>query len=90
MPPLHPSRVARGYAPELAAELAEHGRICMHRLVPTTRCSPARSVVQGTEHPGYNHRADPDNLDPWSRAPYELASYGGNGTVFQTGRNTCW
>ncbi len=73
-------------APEFAAELAEHGHIYMHRFRPTypmhmrppdaygARSVQAASVMGMIQN----------NLDPRvAQHPYELVTYGGNGSVFQ-------
>jgi urocanate hydratase len=74
------------YAPELAEELAQWGRIYMHRLRPDypmyarpiheypARCAQAAAIMHMIQN----------NLDPAvAQHPYELITYGGNGTVFQ-------
>jgi urocanate hydratase len=73
-------------APEFAAELAEHGHIYMHRFRPTypmrmrhpdaygARSTQAASIMGMIQN----------NLDPRvAQHPYELVTYGGNGSVFQ-------
>jgi urocanate hydratase len=73
-------------APEFAAELADLGRIYMHRFRPTyemmarpmaeypVRCSQAAAII----HMIHN------NLNTAiAQHPYELVTYGGNGAVFQ-------
>ncbi len=73
-------------APELAAELSQWGRIYMHRFRPTydmfarpleqypAQCEQAASIMLMIQN----------NLDPEvAQHPYELITYGGNGTVFQ-------
>lgn len=73
-------------APELAGELAEFGHIYMHRLRPSHAMYarpiehyPARSKqAAAIMHMIHN------NLDPAvAQHPYELVTYGGNGSVFQ-------
>ena len=72
-------------APELARELATRGRIYMYRYRPAeplralpidaypARCRQAAAIM---------HMID-NNLDPRvAQHPYELITYGGNGTVF--------
>jgi urocanate hydratase len=72
--------------PEFEAELAEHGRIYMHRLRPAyamharpidaypAKCKQAAAIMLMVQN----------NLDPAvAQHPYELVTYGGNGTVFQ-------
>ncbi len=73
-------------APEFAAELAEHGRIYMHRFRPTYDMT-ARPL---DEYPAETPQAAAimhmihNNLDPAvAQHPYELVTYGGNGAVFQ-------
>ncbi len=73
-------------APEFADELASHGRIYMHRFRPTydmharpidqypVQCAQAAGIMLMIQN----------NLDPAvAQHPYELITYGGNGTVFQ-------
>jgi len=72
--------------PEFEHELADFGRIYMHRLRPAyamharpldaypARCKQAAAIMLMTQN----------NLDPAvAQHPYELVTYGGNGTVFQ-------
>ena len=81
-----PAHLHAEYAPELARELLDFGRIYMHRLRPhydmvarPISQYPARSVhAAAIMHMIHN------NLDPAvAQHPYELVTYGGNGTVFQ-------
>ena len=73
-------------APEFAAELRERGRIYMYRYRPAyamrarpfgeypARCAQAAAIMHMIQN----------NLDPAvAQHPYELVTYGGNGTVFQ-------
>jgi urocanate hydratase len=73
-------------APEFAAELARYGRIYMLRFRPAyamfarpldqypARCPQAAAIMLMIQN----------NLDPAvAQHPYELITYGGNGTVFQ-------
>ncbi len=73
-------------APEFAAELAQYGRIYMLRYRPhyamkarahadyPARCAQAAAIMLMIQN----------NLDPAvAQHPYELITYGGNGTVFQ-------
>ncbi len=73
-------------APEFARELATDGRIYMRRYRPTyamharpidsypARCVQAAAIMHMIQN----------NLDPAvAQHPYELITYGGNGTVFQ-------
>src|SRR5690606_22862232 len=73
-------------APELANELDTLGRIYMHRLRPQYSMH-ARGI---DEYPARSRQAAAimlmiqNNLDPAvAQHPYELVTYGGNGTVFQ-------
>ncbi len=72
--------------PEFEAELEQYGRIYMHRLRPAyamharpidaypARCKQAAAIMLMIQN----------NLDPAvAQHPYELVTYGGNGTVFQ-------
>ncbi|MBN2358995.1 MAG: urocanate hydratase, partial [Deltaproteobacteria bacterium] len=73
-------------APEFAAELRQRGRIYMYRFRPAyemkarpigdypARCPQAAAIMLMIQN----------NLDPAvAQHPYELITYGGNGTVFQ-------
>jgi len=81
-----PARLHAGLAPEFARELAAAGRIYMHRFRPRyemrarpiddypARCRQAAAIMHMIQN----------NLDPAvAQHPYELITYGGNGTVFQ-------
>ncbi len=81
-----PTRMHEVLAPEFAAELARWGRIYMHRFRPSyamfarpldaypARCPQAAAIMVMIQN----------NLDPRvAQHPYELITYGGNGTVFQ-------
>ena len=81
-----PENMHKELAPEFAAELARWGRIYMHRFRPTyamharhideypARCRQAAAIMMMIQN----------NLDPAvAQHPYELVTYGGNGTVFQ-------
>ena len=81
-----PSNQHEVLAPEFAAELRGTGRIYMHRFRPgyamharpladyPARCAQAASIMLMIQN----------NLDPMvAQHPYELTTYGGNGTVFQ-------
>ncbi|HZN54766.1 MAG TPA: urocanate hydratase [Candidatus Polarisedimenticolaceae bacterium] len=79
--PLHPA-----LAPELARELLEDGRIYMRRFRPHY---PMHARPIG-DYPARSREAAAimlmiqNNLDPAvAQHPYELITYGGNGTVFQ-------
>ncbi|MCB9679695.1 MAG: urocanate hydratase [Alphaproteobacteria bacterium] len=74
------------YAPELARELREDGHIYMRRLRPTY---PMYARPIG-DYPAKSRQAAAiqlmvqNNLDPAvAQHPYELVTYGGNGSVFQ-------
>lgn len=73
-------------APEFAAELAQYGRIYMHRFRPTYAMH-ARGI---DEYPARSRQAAAimlmiqNNLDlKVAKHPHELITYGGNGAVFQ-------
>ena len=73
-------------APEFAKELTEHGRIYMYRFRPDYPVY-ARPI---DEYPHHSQQAQAimmmlqNNLDPQiAQHPYELITYGGNGSVFQ-------
>ena len=81
-----PAEMHAELAPEFAAELAERGRIYMYRFRPhyamharpidayPARCRQAAAIMHMIQN----------NLDPAvAQHPYELITYGGNGTVFQ-------
>ncbi len=81
-----PPHLHAAAAPEFAAELRRWGRIYMHRLRPSyamharplgdypARCGQAAAIMLMIQN----------NLDPAvAQHPYELITYGGNGTVFQ-------
>ncbi len=73
-------------APEFARELAEQGRIYMYRFRPHYAMR-ARSIdaypAQCKQAAAIMHMIH-NNLDPAvAQHPYELITYGGNGTVFQ-------
>jgi len=73
-------------APEFARELIEHGRIYMHRLRPTYAmyARPIDAYPAKTRHAAAMMHMIQNNLDPAvAQHPYELITYGGNGTVFQ-------
>jgi len=81
-----PENMHKELAPEFAQELARWGRIYMHRFRPTYRMH-ARPIE---EYPADSRQAAAimlmiqNNLDPAvAQHPYELITYGGNGTVFQ-------
>jgi len=81
-----PEKLHKDLAPEFAGELARWGRIYMHRFRPAyamharpigdypARCPQAAAIMLMIQN----------NLDPAvAQHPYELITYGGNGTVFQ-------
>jgi urocanate hydratase len=81
-----PAHLHDELAPEFARELQEFGRIYMHRLRPPYAMH-ARPLDQ---YPARSRQAAgimlmiQNNLDPAvAQHPYELVTYGGNGTVFQ-------
>ena len=81
-----PAKNHAAMAPELARELREDGRIYMRRLRPHYPMH-ARPI---SEYPALTSSAAAimlmiqNNLDPRvAQHPYELVTYGGNGTVFQ-------
>ncbi|MBI5532092.1 MAG: urocanate hydratase [Deltaproteobacteria bacterium] len=81
-----PATLHAALAPEFAQELATDGRIYMRRYRPRYRMY-ARPI---TEYPSRCTEAAAimmmitNNLDPAvAQHPYELVTYGGNGTVFQ-------
>ena len=79
-------------APEFSKELETYGRIYMYRFRPDYKIY-ARPI---NEYPHKCKQAAAimhmlcNNLDyAVAQHPHELITYGGNGAVFQTGRNTC-
>ncbi len=81
-----PMHMHEELAGEFAAELARWGRIYMHRFRPTYPMH-ARPI---DAYPARSRQAAAimvmiqNNLDPVvAQHPYELITYGGNGTVFQ-------
>jgi urocanate hydratase len=73
-------------APEFAAELARSGRIYMHRLRPAyaMHARPLDEYPARTPQAAAIMLMIQNNLDPAvAQHPYELITYGGNGTVFQ-------
>ncbi|HKQ61269.1 MAG TPA: urocanate hydratase [Candidatus Polarisedimenticolaceae bacterium] len=82
----HP-RLHAALAPEFAAELSRDGRIYMRRYRPADDALRARPL---DAYPARSRQAAAlmlmihNNLDPAvAQHPYELITYGGNGTVFQ-------
>jgi urocanate hydratase len=81
-----PAAWHRELAPEFARELAELGRIYMHRLRPAyaMRARPLGEYPARTRQAAAIMHMIQNNLDPAvAQHPYELITYGGNGTVFQ-------
>ena len=81
-----PKELHAELAAEFAQELAEFGRIYMHRYRPHSDMY-ARPIdeypAQSTQAAAIMHMIQ-NNLDPRvAQHPYELITYGGNGTVFQ-------
>ncbi len=73
-------------APELALELARHGRIYMYRLRPdhAMQARPLDEYPARSRHAAAIMLMIQNNLDPRvAQHPHELITYGGNGTVFQ-------
>ena len=81
-----PESMHEELAPEFAAELARWGRIYMHRFRPTypMHARPIDDYPAGTPQTAAIMLMIQNNLDPVvAQHPYELITYGGNGTVFQ-------
>ena len=81
-----PTHMHAELAPEFARELKDLGRIYMHRFRPAYAMT-SRPI---DEYPAQCRQAAAimvmiqNNLDPAvAQHPYELVTYGGNGTVFQ-------
>ncbi|MCA9539126.1 MAG: urocanate hydratase [Myxococcales bacterium] len=73
-------------APEFAAELARHGHIYMHRFRPAyaMHARPIDHYPARTRQAAAIMLMIQNNLDPAvAQHPYELVTYGGNGSVFQ-------
>jgi len=73
-------------APEFARELAALGRIYMHRFRPAyeMKARPLADYPARTPQAAAIMHMIQNNLDPAvAQHPYELVTYGGNGTVFQ-------
>jgi urocanate hydratase len=71
---------------ELAEELAQDGRIYLRRLRPHygMRARPIDAYPARSRHAAAVMVMIQNNLDPAvAQHPYELVTYGGNGTVFQ-------
>jgi len=81
-----PENMHEVLAPEFADELARWGRIYMHRFRPTyaMRARPIDDYPAQTLQAAAIMLMVQNNLDPVvAQHPYELVTYGGNGTVFQ-------
>jgi len=81
-----PSRLHAQLAPEFAGELARWGRIYMHRFRPhySMYARPIGDYPARTPQAAAIMHMIQNNLDPAvAQHPYELITYGGNGTVFQ-------
>ncbi|HOX25391.1 MAG TPA: urocanate hydratase [Candidatus Krumholzibacteria bacterium] len=81
-----PRQLHAALAPEFAAELAAHGRIYMHRFRPpyAMHARPIDAYPARTPQAAAIMLMIQNNLDPAiAQHPYELITYGGNGTVFQ-------
>jgi len=72
--------------PEFKQELCDHGRIYMHRFRPAyaMRARPLDAYPAQCKQAAALMLMIQNNLDPVvAQHPYELVTYGGNGTVFQ-------
>ena len=81
-----PPHLHAALAPELADELARFGRIYLHRYRPTyaMRARPISDYPARSQQAAAVMHMIQNNLDPAvAQHPYELITYGGNGTVFQ-------
>ena len=81
-----PAHLHAALAPELAEELAEFGRIYMYRYRPAVpmRARPIGAYPAKCAQAAALMHMIHNNLDPAvAQHPYELITYGGNGTVFQ-------
>jgi len=81
-----PRTLHAALAPEFAAELATRGRIYMHRFRPpyAMHARPLAEYPARTPQAAAIMLMIQNNLDPAvAQHPYELVTYGGNGTVFQ-------
>jgi len=81
-----PADLHRDLAPEFAAELARWGRIYMHRFRPAypMHARPLDAYPARSRQAAAVMLMIQNNLDPAvAQHPYELITYGGNGTVFQ-------
>jgi len=81
-----PAHLHADLAPEFAEELATWGRIYMHRYRPpyAMAARPLADYPARTPQAAAIMLMIQNNLDPAvAQHPYELITYGGNGTVFQ-------
>jgi urocanate hydratase len=81
-----PASVHASLAEELARELLEDGRIYMRRYRPhyPMYARPIAEYPAKSRHAAAIMMMIQNNLDPKvAQHPYELVTYGGNGTVFQ-------
>ncbi len=81
-----PENMHQELAPEFAQELARWGRIYMHRFRPAyaMHARPLSDYPAVTPQAAAIMLMIQNNLDPAvAQHPYELITYGGNGTVFQ-------
>ena len=81
-----PPRLHAALAPEFARELRERGRIYMERYRPhyPMHARPIDHYPARTRQAAAIMLMIQNNLDPAvAQYPYELITYGGNGTVFQ-------
>ena len=81
-----PARLHPALAPEFAAELKTRGRIYMDRYRPPypMRARPLSDYPAKSPQAAAIMLMIQNNLDPAvAQHPYELVTYGGNGTVFQ-------
>lgn len=81
-----PASMHEALAPELARELKEDGRIYMRRFRPhyPMHARPISAYPARSRQAAAIMLMIQNNLDPAvAQHPYELVTYGGNGTVFQ-------
>ncbi len=81
-----PAHMHAALAPEFADELSRWGRIYMHRFRPAyaMRARPLDQYPAQCRQAAAIMLMIQNNLDPAvAQHPYELITYGGNGTVFQ-------
>ena len=80
-----PARLHGEFAPELARELVDDGRIYMRRYRPAyaMHARPIGAYPARSRHAAAIMLMIQNNLDPRvAQHPYELITYGGNGAVF--------